>query len=197
MDFNELAPGIVVYKNVLPNADKIYNDLEDGLKSVNIEWGKAFVRAGSEVKVDVYSRNTDIVDIPYSPIILDDYSIGKAFATTMSNLFLENFKPREEHYKSLYATVTTSHESYGFLRYGLGQQFTNHVDDHTNIPRRISFVYYINDDYKGGEIEFPRFNIKYKPNANEMLFFPSTFVYNHSVLPVTSGYRYAVVSWLN
>lgn len=196
MDFFELAPGIVVYKNVIPYADKIYRDLEDGLQSVNLQWGKAYVRAGSEIKVDVYSRNTDIVDIPYSALMLSDYSESQAFNTNMSNLFLEYFKPCEDHYKSLYGAITTSHESYGFLRYGIGQQFTNHVDDNKHLPRRISFVYYINDDYTGGEIEFPRFNIKYKPKANELLFFPSTFVYNHSVLPVTDGYRYAVVSWL-
>lgn len=197
MDFKELAPGIIVYSNVLPNADKIYKDLEDGLKSVNIEWGKAYVRTGKESKVDPYSRNTDIVDIPYSSIMLNDYTKQNAFSITMSNLFLEYFAPIESHYKGFYGTVTTTHESYGFLRYGIGQQFTNHVDDHTNLPRRISSVFYINEDYEGGEIEFPRFNLKYKPKANELLLFPSTFVYNHSVLPVTSGYRYAVVSWLN
>ena len=60
----------------------------------------------------------------------------------------------------------------------------------------MSWVYYINDDYTGGEIVFPRFGITYKPAKDELLIFPSTYVYNHSVLPVIEGTRYAVVSWL-
>jgi predicted 2-oxoglutarate/Fe(II)-dependent dioxygenase YbiX len=60
----------------------------------------------------------------------------------------------------------------------------------------MSTVYYFNDDYTGGEVIFPRFDIKYKPVANELLVFPSTYVYNHSVVPVVEGTRYAVVSWL-
>jgi predicted 2-oxoglutarate/Fe(II)-dependent dioxygenase YbiX len=60
----------------------------------------------------------------------------------------------------------------------------------------MSTIFYMNDDYEGGEIEFPRFNVSHKPEKNELIIFPSTYVYNHSVLPVTSGTRYAVVSWL-
>jgi predicted 2-oxoglutarate/Fe(II)-dependent dioxygenase YbiX len=60
----------------------------------------------------------------------------------------------------------------------------------------MSWVYYINDDYTGGEISFPRFNLTYKPVANEFIVFPSNYIYNHSVLPVIEGTRYAVVSWL-
>jgi predicted 2-oxoglutarate/Fe(II)-dependent dioxygenase YbiX len=54
----------------------------------------------------------------------------------------------------------------------------------------------MNDNYSGGEINFPRFGISYKPAANEILMFPSTYVYNHSVSEVTEGTRYAVVSWM-
>ena len=54
----------------------------------------------------------------------------------------------------------------------------------------------MNDSYTGGEIVFPRFNLTIKPEADAMIMFPSTYVYNHSVLPVTEGTRYSVVSWL-
>jgi len=77
----------------------------------------------------------------------------------------------------------------------VGQKFVNHIDDHTDYHRRMSTIYYINDNYEGGEIEFPRFNVKYKPVANDFIIFPSNYMYNHSVSPVISGERYAVVSW--
>ena len=74
--------------------------------------------------------------------------------------------------------------------------FSNHIDDHKDYPRRVSTVYYLNDNYTGGEINFPRFGITFKPKANQMIVFPSNFMYNHSVSPVIEGNRYAVVSWL-
>jgi predicted 2-oxoglutarate/Fe(II)-dependent dioxygenase YbiX len=56
---------------------------------------------------------------------------------------------------------------------------------------------YFNDDYVGGEIEFPEFDIFYKPQLGDILVFPSSFIYNHSVKEVTSGVRYAAVNWFS
>lgn len=95
-----------------------------------------------------------------------------------------------------FGVAFSDHDSYQILKYSKGQKFTNHIDDHPQYLRRISSIYYINDDYIGGEINFSRFNISYKPKANELLVFPSTYVYNHSVSEVTDGTRYSVVSWL-
>jgi predicted 2-oxoglutarate/Fe(II)-dependent dioxygenase YbiX len=106
------------------------------------------------------------------------------------------FKDLELDYKKEYNIGTEWHDSYGILKYGPGQKVVNHIDDNHKYHRRISTVYYLNDNYSGGEITFPRFDITYKPVANEFLIFPSNYVYNHSVIPVTEGIRYSVVSWL-
>jgi predicted 2-oxoglutarate/Fe(II)-dependent dioxygenase YbiX len=105
--------------------------------------------------------------------------------------------PAEKDYLNMYGISFNDHEQYSLLKYGEGQKFINHIDDYKEGPRRISLVYYINDDYVGGEIKFPRFGITYKPKANDLIIFPSTYVYNHSVNPVISGTRYAVASWIN
>jgi predicted 2-oxoglutarate/Fe(II)-dependent dioxygenase YbiX len=93
--------------------------------------------------------------------------------------------------------VTTGHEGYTILKYSVDQKFNLHVDDHPDFTRRVSMVYYPNDDYEGGEITFNNFDITYKPKSNELIIFPSNFMYSHSVSPVTSGTRYAVVTWIN
>lgn len=195
----EIAPGIFVYSNVIPNSEDLYKDIEEGMISANIEWSDAAVKSSQDdAGVDTMIRNTKNLGVAYSGKIEDnlDDSFVSVFFTSLNNLFFENFDPIEKDYMSSFGIASTWHDTYGILKYGQGQFFLNHIDDHPEYHRRISTLYYLNDNYTGGEINFPRFNITYKPKANEMIIFPSTYVYNHSVSPVVEGERYVVVSWL-
>jgi predicted 2-oxoglutarate/Fe(II)-dependent dioxygenase YbiX len=197
MNKKELAPGIVVYSDVIENHTSLISDIEEGMVSARREWAQSSIKSNDTIKVDTDYRDTLTSVVPYTNSIIDDFiNLDQAFNATLSNIFLLGFQPAEEDYKSEYQLNTIWHDSYSILKYGEGQKFVNHIDDHQDLHRRLSLVYYINDDYKGGEIVFPRFNITYKPNANELLLFPSTYVYNHSVSQVIEGTRYAVVSWL-
>jgi hypothetical protein len=192
-------PGIIVYSDVIPDSTKLYIDIEEGIVSSKMEWSAASVKEGSETTVNTKTRDTQAIGVPYFDEIQDILSVSnmsELFSINLSNMFFENFNPIEKDYMSFYGIFSEWHDSYGILKYGQGQQFTNHIDDHPSYHRRVSTVYYLNDNYTGGEINFPRFNITFKPKANQMIVFPSTYVYNHSVSPVTEGERYAVVSWL-
>ena len=198
MTKEEIAPGIVVYSDVIPNSENLYNDIEEGMVSANIKWQPASVKESDAPKVNTNTRDTDTLGINYLGKI-DETTIGSLsdfFAISLNNIFFESFDPIEKDYMSMYGIFIDSHDSYGILKYGKGQKFTNHIDDHKDYHRRISTVYYLNDNYLGGEIKFPRFNITFKPKANQMIIFPSTYVYNHSVSEVIDGVRYAVVSWI-
>jgi len=194
----ELAPGIIVYSNVIPNSETLYTDIEEGMNAANIKWQGAFVKEAEDVKVNTMTRNTQTIGIPYRGQIEDTpiETPHQAFELNLNNLLFENCDPLEKDYMNHYGVSCQWHDTYAILKYGAGQFFTNHIDDHKDYPRRVSTVYYLNDNYTGGEINFPRFNITFKPKANQMIVFPSTYVYNHSVTPVVEGERYAVVSWL-
>jgi hypothetical protein len=56
----------------------------------------------------------------------------------------------------------------------------------------ISMVFYLNDDYDGGEIEFPNQSIKIKPSAGSLIIFPSYQPYMHDPKPTTSGLKYMI-----
>ena len=198
METREIAPGIVLYSNVHESYKEIVKDLEESVDSKIVSWRGAYVKVGEEVKIDINSRDTQTISIPYSqnPEI-DSTNFFTHFESSVSSLFYNIFNPIEKDYLNRYNLNLDWHDVYAVLKYGKGQKFTNHVDDHKELPRRVSIIYYLNDEYTGGEINFPRFGITYKPKANEMILFPSTYVYNHSVSPVLSGNRYAVVSWLN
>jgi predicted 2-oxoglutarate/Fe(II)-dependent dioxygenase YbiX len=52
---------------------------------------------------------------------------------------------------------------------------------------------YLNDDYEGGELWFPRFNLTIKPKAGDVVVFPSTYIYEHASQDMVSGTKYSVV----
>ena len=59
----------------------------------------------------------------------------------------------------------------------------------------IGTVFYLNDDYEGGELYFPELDWNFKPKADTLLMFPSTSRYIHGVNKVTKGTRYTVACW--
>lgn len=192
----ELAPGIISYKKVINGETRLNDQVEFAMNQIGLTWEPAYIRTNDEDIIDIKYRDTGSLYVNQYNHVVDNYSTPKdGFFSSLSNLFLEKFKPVHDDYKNHYQIYTKTQESYGLLKYGIGQNFVNHIDDLDN-TRKISMVYYMNDNYSGGEIVFPRFDLQYKPEADEMIMFPSTYVYNHSVLPVVNGIRYAVVSWL-
>jgi hypothetical protein len=67
---------------------------------------------------------------------------------------------------------------------------------HTHIPRFLSdysSLVYLNDDYEGGEIVFPEYDLTISPKAGEVVTFPTNSMYLHAVNQVKSGTRYNIV----
>jgi hypothetical protein len=81
------------------------------------------------------------------------------------------------------------------MQYLKGDYFKVHKDDLPDVVRTVSVVVYLNDSYRGGEIEFPDFGIFFKPAVWDVLVFPSSFAYRHGVHPISDGVRYSAVNW--
>lgn len=194
MNKEEIAPGIFVYREVLEDFESFIPNIEEAVASLDFDWQESYIDINGKSKKDTTIRDTYTIPVPY--IANDDSNIRGYFYSSVRELLFNACDPIEKDYSAHFGINFDVHDDYQILKYGVGQKFTNHIDDSTTHHRRISTVYYANDDYEGGEITFQRFGITYKPSANEMLLFPSTYVYNHSVLPVLSGTRYAVVSWI-
>lgn len=88
------------------------------------------------------------------------------------------------------------HEPYNMLKYRAGEQYYGHYDGSTASGRAISAVVYLNSNYEGGELEFPNFGLKIKPEPGMLILFPSNFAYRHIAHPIKSGTKYALVTWL-
>lgn len=95
------------------------------------------------------------------------------------------------------------------LHYGAGGHYIPHVDAETlfkddagltlwekSLDRDVSVVYFLNDDFAGGELVFPGLELVIKPEAGTLVCFPADHNYIHGVNPVTAGHRYTLVTWM-
>ena len=105
-----------------------------------------------------------------------------------------NLKKCLTHYESLYNFKMDYMEAINFIRYNPGQHFAVHADHGFSYTCTLSSVMYLNDDYEGGELWFPYLNINFKPQAGDIILFPSTYIYAHSSLKVKSGVKYSAVT---
>lgn len=196
----ELAPGIMSYLNVMENPQDFINDLEGIVELKGLSWYAAQQSSGgegSQSEVAPTIRDCNVISLP--PFDRNpSYRENGGTALAVHDFLNESLLPTINDYRFSYsATHWVDSEGWQILKYGQNNHFVNHYDDSKTFPRTVSMSFYLNDDYEGGEIEFPRFGLKIKPKANQMILFPSNYVYNHSVLPVISGLRYAVVGWWN
>jgi hypothetical protein len=95
------------------------------------------------------------------------------------------------NYKNILDIEILKYENTGF--------YTWHVDHFADIPRTMSCILLLNNDYEGGNLCFRNpdgsgeWEVEVKPNR--MIIWPSNFLYPHTVKPVTKGKRYSVVAW--
>jgi len=81
-------------------------------------------------------------------------------------------------------------------KWDVGLGMGPHSDNVYEFPNlAFTTVTYLNDNYEGGEIEFPDLNIKVKPELGSTIMFPGTVI--HKVNPILSGVRYMSTNSIN
>ena len=61
------------------------------------------------------------------------------------------------------------------------------VQDHMTAKRYLAFLFYLNDDFVGGETDFPYNELTVTPETGKVLVFPPTWQYPHRGLHVKGG----------
>jgi hypothetical protein len=70
------------------------------------------------------------------------------------------------------------------------------LDPKPRFLAEYSTMVYLNDNYAGGEIEFPEYDIAIKPRAGDIVTFPTNAMYLHAVKKIESGTRYNIaINW--
>lgn len=73
--------------------------------------------------------------------------------------------------------------------------FGMHEHYDVNRPNDIATLIYLNDNYEGGEIYFPAYDVCIKPQAGDLVCFPDNEKFVHGVKPILSGTRYTSPRW--
>lgn len=190
-----LGGAIAIYEGIWPENQKTIDDLVD----ISLDPSCHITFIPSQTATDTATGN------PLQQSIRTSYGFpitlaGKIneVARKINNQCYELVTSAVQSYKGIFGITQDikDAETYGLLRYSTGEKYDQHYDGGTESARSISVVIYLNDDYEGGEIEFPNFSVKIKPKAGTLILFPSNYAYSHIAHPVTSGTKYAIVAWL-
>jgi hypothetical protein len=187
MNRNILEENIYYYEDALENPQNLLRDIEllDSVPDeTSITKWSDWTAYKSEYSFGSQKRIKDS--------IFDD-SIPHYFsALSIYNRINDAINKVSNDYASMHDQLNI-----GFLtplsisKYFVGKSMGPHVDSHDDDPlKTISVVLYLNDDYEGGEINFPEQKILVKPKSGSIVVFPSKKPYFHESKEIISGTKY-------
>jgi len=186
--------GLNIYHNVFSREDatRYISTLESNLTDGKVyRWSEAQVtNSTTPVK-----KARDCVDFRYKQENLGPRNDNNAELIDLHQEIYEKLKLCIDDYCRYWGINITYYEAFNFVKYeGEGKHFRIHADHGPAYNCTVSAVIYINDDYEGGELQFPRLdNLVYTPKSGDIAVFPSNYVYEHASLPMKSGTKYCVV----
>jgi Rps23 Pro-64 3,4-dihydroxylase Tpa1-like proline 4-hydroxylase len=176
--FESPFPGMHIYSNIWENSQEFLDKLETE------EFWKTTPRSKEWIREDFY-----------------DEEVGKRASTCWvrnSPEIQDAFQEVVDSYLSHWNLDPKIWEDVRITKYTPGEYFGAHPDDSFGTPRTVSMVYYPNDDYEGGELEFIHFGVTIKPKAHQLFVFPSGYSYEHKIHKIGQGsQRYTMVSFFN
>lgn len=194
--FEELGPGIWVYRDVLPESLNIINRLEDVLFDEKNYYNFHEALVGYGMKMPEYR---DCYDFKFKKTDIErDFSPASLQLQSLWDDVYYRQLQAVKHYSQMFNIGELRYwESMNFIQYNEGQHFQEHHDHGYSYNCVLSAVSYPNDDYEGGELYFRLQDLKVKPRAGDLYLFPSNFMYPHRAMPVTSGKKYSIVTMLD
>ena len=141
-------------------------------------------------------RKCEVVYLSQDEILEKNLKTRKKIDERLFNLITDHLKKYLENYDSLGYVQIKEDTGYMLLRYKTGDYVKKHVDTSSEQHRTLSCSLILNDDYDGGEMSFFDGEVKPDLKRGDLLVFPSSFTYPHEVLPVESGTRYSIITWI-
>lgn len=131
---------------------------------------------------------------PWLAITIQSENLPEEITEILNRVFELVYKKSVELYD---VALNPFHKSaLHLVKFVKGFYLVPHVDTLSHEGNHIASVYYINDDYTGGEINFPDHNLEIKPKPNSLIIFPGNESYLHEVREIVDNDRYSSALWL-
>jgi len=195
----EVGPCIIQYENLFSPGDFIPL-LEDECKRDwgYLNWYQTTVGSNSSQTVTNYRSS---LGCELAPLQIEKDSMSVERLKPLADKWLsirEKIETAIWHYRNMYSLNMERDEGFRVLKYGRGAEYKGHVDHHPDNARILSLVGFLNDDFSGGELVFPLFDVTVKPKAGSIVLFPSNFPYYHYANAAGAEdetIKYSFVTW--
>lgn len=190
-DHEILAEDIILIKNFINDEElqtvlNYVTDITEENWSVTY-WESIKYRVKLEYDTDDYQKLIDEGIVFINPNIVDKVSnipihdLSKKWYSQLTECFTETHK-----------LLDSANDFCSVTRHYPGSWFDYHVDSQGFDGKGDRDVYYTaviyyTDDYTGGELHFPNFNVSFKPPAKSLVIFNSGLDYKHGVKTIESG----------
>jgi hypothetical protein len=189
----EYFPGVVGYTGLIPESIDYVNAIAKLVTDGKISWSKMTTGRGNS------NTPTVIPELRQGSV----FGLNGIYKEEDVSLAVSNLKNTADaavkqclnDYQNSYGYFDLEGEGWALLKYEVGDFFKLHTDASRAYPRQVSTVYYINDDYLGGEINFKYIDLELKPKKDEFLVFPSTNLFSHYAKEVIAGTKYSMPNW--
>lgn len=201
MNTTELAPCIIVYEDAFKTA----NFLELVESECQQQWGYLswyLTYVGNPGKQQQRSDYRSSLACELAPLGQPLSSYAEPRLVPIAETWQKIHSDLQKviwSYRNTYDIEVKEDEGFALLKYSKGAEYRGHVDHAPANERVFSIVAFVNDNFEGGELNFPLFDVSVKPKAGSAVCFPSNFPYFHYANPVGSSgnndTKYSLVTW--
>lgn len=177
LPFKELGNKILLFEGIVDNHRQYIEAFEDiAVWEDNEEIRDDFGPTRKDTSVTIKASD--------NPLWMNLVNILNDCTNTYSLKFYE--RPSKHYIEHIPENqVDTIHLS----KYRVGGGVDDHTDEYTTIDNgKVSIIWYLDDDYEGGELGFRDPDIEIKPSAGDIFIFPCNQV--HYAKDVTRGVKY-------
>lgn len=208
LKYIEIYPKVFVYRDILKNPAKMYRVLNES--DVDAD-GKYFLKKWtswahfgtySSIK-EQHEINQDLIN---DQKFIEEKEVAdearQAYDLVLDHYVKVNNVDLPDNWRFSGMSFSKYKDQIDVLSNNMTMQYhTDHVTSQKDMPGEKFFItctMYINDDYEGGDIEFYIDGniVTHKPQAGDILVFPSTEPYYHGVKTIYNGQKFLVRAFI-
>jgi hypothetical protein len=125
----------------------------------------------------------------------DPYWSSRLLFLHQSGMDMDIMRAIDKRIALLFYHASRINQLSAIQRYKTERGMEIHKDDASDSAVKFGVVLYLNDNYEGGEIHYPDFDLTIKPKAKSLIIHPAGLA--HGVLPVKQGTRYILSSFVS